>query len=184
MGPGTRQPRVVAEAVKLFDADATRQPYAPGLADLVVSPLNARARLGKLVASARRELLIYDPRLIDRSMVRALQARVSAGVDIRIIGAGGQRATQLQVSRFGGKRLHLRAILRDQRELFIGSQSLRTLELDRRREVGLIVRDPRALRRFKAVFEADWSESPLGRETSDSDTPAEAPTSVGALAIA
>ena len=41
-------------------------------------------------------------------------------------------------------RLHTRSIVRDGRYAFIGSQSLRQLELDARREVGIIFRDPTA----------------------------------------
>jgi phosphatidylserine/phosphatidylglycerophosphate/cardiolipin synthase-like enzyme len=169
MGLVTRQARVVEEAVRLFDADAARQPYTPRLADLVVSPLNARERLEKLIAAARRELLIYDPRLIDVSMLRLLQARARAGVDVRVIGRSSTRAAGLRVDHLTTARLHVRAILRDGRELFVGSQSLRALELDRRREVGLVVRDARALRRFKATFEADWASTPLGAETIGED---------------
>ncbi len=36
-------------------------------------------------------------------------------------------------------RLHVRAIIRDGAAAFVGSQSLRKLELDGRREVGLII---------------------------------------------
>jgi hypothetical protein len=42
---------------------------------------------------------------------------------------------------FPGKRLHVRAIVRDGRRAFVGSQSLRKVELDERREVGIIIRD-------------------------------------------
>jgi len=37
--------RIVQEAVKLFEADATRQAYTAGLSSFVVSPLNARKQL-------------------------------------------------------------------------------------------------------------------------------------------
>jgi hypothetical protein len=30
------------------------------------------------------------------------------------------------------------------------------MELDRRREIGLIVREPKVIKRFRSVFEADW----------------------------
>ena len=56
-------------------------------------------------------------------------------------------------------RLHARAIIRDGAQAFIGSQSLRKLELDARREVGVIVHDSRIARRMRAVFEADWAEA-------------------------
>ncbi len=42
---------------------------------------------------------------------------------------------------YPGKRLHIRAIIRDGKRAFMGSQSLRRLELEKRREVGVIVTD-------------------------------------------
>ena len=56
-------------------------------------------------------------------------------------------------------RLHTRTIIRDRHQAFVGSQSLRKLELDSRREVGLIVRDPGVIRRLVATFELDWIPS-------------------------
>ena len=75
-------------------------------------------------------------------MLRLLQERVKAGVDVRILGSS---VTRLPGSRSAtGIRLHVRAIVRDGRDLFVGSQSLRGLELDKRREVGVVVRDLRS----------------------------------------
>jgi phosphatidylserine/phosphatidylglycerophosphate/cardiolipin synthase-like enzyme len=181
MGMVTRQPRLVAEAVKLFDADAARQPFSSSAADLVVSPFNARARLAKLIAAARRELLIYDPRVIDMAMLRLLGERLRAGVDIRIIGRRG-RGAEVTTQRYAGKRLHLRAICRDQRELFIGSQSLRGLELDRRRELGLIVRHAPSIRRFRTVFEADWAATPAAVKAAEHQAMVDEPVPEAALA--
>jgi len=42
------------------------------------------------------------------------------------------------------------------REVFIGSQSLRAAELDSRRELGLIVRDAKAVNQLIETFESDW----------------------------
>ncbi len=54
----------------------------------------------------------------------------------------------------------MRAIIRDGSAAFIGSQSLRKLELDGRREVGVIVTDSRMAGTMRAVFEADWAQTP------------------------
>jgi len=54
--------------------------------------------------------------------------------------------------------LHAQAIIRDGREVFFGSQSLRKVELDQRREVGLITSEVEAVRSFKIVFEMDWGD--------------------------
>ncbi|MGH9767847.1 MAG: phospholipase D-like domain-containing protein, partial [Blastocatellia bacterium] len=55
-------------------------------------------------------------------------------------------------------RLHAQAIIRDGKEVFFGSQSLRKVELDQRREVGLIVGDAEAVRSFLVIFEMDWGD--------------------------
>ena len=53
-------------------------------------------------------------------------------------------------------RLHARAIVRDGTWVSLGSQSLRTLELDGRREVGVVFRNPVSARRIAGIFQHDW----------------------------
>ena len=48
---------------------------------------------------------------------------------------------ELKGEKSPGRRLHVRAIIRDGSRAFVGSQSLRKLELEKRREVGVIVDD-------------------------------------------
>jgi len=77
-------------------------------------------------------------------MLRLLQIRAKKGIDIRVLGKAGPCGAGLRVQKLPGLRLHVRALIRDGDTVFVGSQSLRALELDARREVGLIVRDPAA----------------------------------------
>ena len=56
-------------------------------------------------------------------------------------------------------RLHTRVIIRDRRQMFIGSQSLRELELDARREIGIIVPDRKVISSVIKVFEEDWNST-------------------------
>ena len=161
----TRKNKLVQEALKLLEADRDRTRYVAGLNSFVVSPVNARRQLlalrdagcAVLVASgrAKKELLIYDPKIDDGEMVRALNERAKSGVDVRVIGSVGKKS-QLNVRPLRGFRLHTRTIVCDRREAFVGSQSLRKAELDARREVGLIVRDKKVVRGLLDTFEADW----------------------------
>jgi hypothetical protein len=64
-------------------------------------------------------------------------------------------------------RLHTRTIIRDGRQAFVGSQSLRPAELDARRELGLIVRDPKIVKKLQITFEADWSTTSGSIEKKD-----------------
>jgi cardiolipin synthase A/B len=171
----TTNPKLVHEAVKLFEADAKRTLYEPGFAQFVVSPANARRQLAAFIRGARKELLIYDPIVSDPAMVRLLEERAGAGVDVRIMGRLALRRPTLPSRKLHRMRLHARAIIRDRSDAFIGSQSLREVELDARREVGVIFRDQRVVHRLAHTFQEDWDLAGKAQEQkSDSATAAKA----------
>ena len=153
----SRKPKLVAEAVSLFEADSERKPYKAGLDTFVVSPVNARKQLAAFIHKAKKELLIYDPNIADTEMARALRERGKAGVTVKVIGGMSRSGQHIDVHKLTGLRLHTRTIIRDRSEAFIGSQSLRKIELDKRREVGVIVKGSKTLSRLVDTFEADWS---------------------------
>ena len=75
-----------------------------------------------------------------------------------------------------GMRLHVRAIVRDGTRAFVGSQSLRTLELTGRREVGLIITNPTVARKIQQVFDADWEDAdPKESKETDPDVKGDEP---------
>lgn len=155
--------KLVREAMKLFESDILRQPYTPGMPALLISPLNARPELAKFLEGAKKELLIYDPNVSDSAMLRILTEKSKAGIEIKILGG----AAKLPAHKLAQIRLHARVILRDGNDIFIGSQSLRTLELDGRREVGVIFRDRRGANRISQIFQKDWE---LAAEPQSGDT--------------
>lgn len=162
-GVATRNPRLVQGAMKLFAADFDRQPYTNGSPRLIVSPENSRERLAEFLRGAKRQLLIYDPGLTDDGMLKILVSQMKAGVDVKIIGKV-EAKWRLNYEKFPGKRLHVRTIIRDGQRAFVGSQSLRKLELDKRREVGVIVNDREVVEQLMAVFAQDWALTPSGRK--------------------
>jgi len=170
-GVVTRSRDIVREAVRLFEADCKRIPYEPALNNVVVSPVNARKELARFIQEAKEELIVYDPRVSDRPMIRLLAERARAGVKVRVIGrlAGpvpGVTVRKLDI------RLHTRTMVRDGKIAFIGSQSLREAELDARREVGLIFRDPRAVSQLLQTFESDWAKAErAGEEPASAGSP-------------
>jgi cardiolipin synthase len=157
----TKNRQLVHEAVKLFESDTKRQTYTPGSAKFLVSPLNARKQLTAFIRGAKKELLIYDLKITDRAMIRLLEERARAGVEVRIIGKIPRPITGLAVRRLSSMRLHTRTIIRDRAQMFIGSQSLRELELDARREIGIILPDSKVIHATINVFEKDWNSAPI-----------------------
>jgi cardiolipin synthase A/B len=162
----TRNAKLVQETVRLFEADATRQAYAAAVPALVISPVNARKQLSALIKAAKKELLIYDPEVSDPSMLRLLEQRAGAGVSIRVIGRVTRKTPKIEQHKLSKIRLHARCIIRDGRQVFIGSQSLREVELGSRREVGVIFRDAKIIARLVKTFHDDWSAAQRAVEQS------------------
>ena len=155
----TRDARLVKDAASLFDADSTRQTYAPSHERFVVSPETSRARLTSFIKAAKKQLLIYDEQVSDNPIQRLLEERSKAGVEIRIIGRLEKAIDGVETRKLKDLRLHVRAIVRDGTAAFVGSQSLRKLELDGRREVGILVVDTRIAGKIQTIFEADWTDA-------------------------
>ncbi len=182
----TGRSNCIQEAARLFKADCTRTKYAPRVETFVVSPANSRQILGTFLKRAKKQLLIYDPRISDREMLGILQERAKAGVEVKVIGQVSGRAS-FEVQKLAGTRLHTRTIIRDRRQAFVGSQSLRAAELDSRREVGLIVQDPAAVKKLVDTFESDWTTAGAKRAPVPPDTleaPIEGPAAASPKAVA
>jgi cardiolipin synthase A/B len=164
-GLETGNPKVVREILKVVDADHDRTKLTIKSTRVVVSPENARERLTSFIKRARKELLIYDLGVTDDAMIALLKAKAEAGVKIRILGRVEKKwaeEVRWRVKAFTGMKLHVRCIVRDREAAFVGSQSLRKLELDQRREVGMITKDRRTVNQIVEVFVSDWKRS-LGK---------------------
>ena len=158
-GLATRDKRTVQEAIKLFEADVTRNPYTAARSNLVVSPETSRQMLTTFLKGAKKELSIYDQKIQDPAMVKLLKELAAGGVRVRVLGHLKGPDGDVVVRSLKTMRLHVRAIVRDGTRAFVGSQSLRKEELDKRREVGLFINNPTVTRSLLKVFDADWEAS-------------------------
>jgi cardiolipin synthase A/B len=120
--------------------------------------VNARQGLETFLTGAKKELLIYDVDIADREILRILQERLETGVQVKIIGHVS-RSKRLSARVFKRMRLHTRVVIRDCKQAFLGSQSMRKLELDGRREIGMIVNNAKVVGSLITVFEDDWKAS-------------------------
>lgn len=172
-GVVTKNAKIVQEAVKLFEADLNRQTYTAGMDSFLVSPANARDQLTAFIKQARKQLLIYDPKIADKKIMRLLEDHGKAGLDIKIIGSMAIQSANLKVTPLTSMRLHTRTIIRDGRDAFVGSQSLRQPELDLRREIGIILKDPTVVKTLIATFKTDWEATGFdeARESAKKETP-------------
>ena len=154
----TSDKQLVAEAMRLFECDSKRTEYTAENKDFIVSPANAREELTAFIRGAKRQLLMYEMKISDNDFVKLLNEKISQGVDVRVIGSTSNKGGTLPARRLP-MRLHARAIVRDGRSVFLGSQSLRKVELEARREIGMIVHDPKIAKQMIGAFDKDWSEA-------------------------
>ena len=157
-GLATTSKSAVKEAIRLFECDSKRRPYTKAKDELVVSPVNARKSLTDFIAGTKKRLLIYEMKISDRDFVKLLNKKISAGAEVRVLSRASTSGGSIPVRRLPS-RLHLRAMLRDGSSAFLGSQSLRKLELEARREIGIIMRDKKVVKQMEAIFEKDWKHS-------------------------
>ncbi len=162
----TKEKPLVQEAIKLFEADTTRQNYQAGSSQFLVSPINSRKELSTFIEGCTKQLLIYDPEISDPRMLRLIEQKTKQGVDVRIIGKVDSKA-KVHARILNGMRLHARTMIRDAVDVFNGSQSLRAAELETRREVGLVFPDAKIAKKIIGIFEDDWLHSAEGETTAD-----------------
>lgn len=154
----TEDKQLVAEAVRLFTADVAGKSHKAQAEHFVISPINSRKKLSTFIRDAQKQLLIYDGKLSDSQMLKLLEERAKAGVEIKVIGATSRPIKGADIRPMPIIRLHTQAIIRDGKQVFFGSQSLRKVELDLRREVGLITDNKQAVQSFYLIFEMDWGD--------------------------
>jgi len=151
---------ITIELNRLFNADWDGKEFEPVDTSLVVSPFNSRQRLIELLESGERSVRIMDAKVEDPEVQALLLAKASAGCDVKIITRDAvmySTAPNLHIRRFTKYKLHAKCIVVDTLRFFIGSQNLRGVSLDRRREVGIIVEDEPIARKIERIFDEDWA---------------------------
>jgi phosphatidylserine/phosphatidylglycerophosphate/cardiolipin synthase-like enzyme len=154
-----RDQRITTEINRLFDADWEGQSFRPADLPLVISPYNSRRKLIELLNSATRTIRILDAKIEDPEMVNMVANKARSGCDVKIIGRESgfdEVVPNFHVRRLARYKLHAKCIVIDSSRFYLGSQNLREVSLDRRREVGIIIEDDVLARRIARIFDEDW----------------------------
>jgi cardiolipin synthase len=153
---------VTTELNRLFDADWHGREYKPEKLPLVISPYNSRAKLIELLRSAARSIKIMDAKLRDQEILLVLLHKAASGCDVRVITREmhyDEVVPNVHVRQLARYKLHAKCVVVDSSRFFIGSQNLRSVSLDERREVGIVIEDEPMAAKIERVFEEDWINS-------------------------
>lgn len=166
-----RDPWDLANLSALFDADFAGQSPSLTCTRLLVSPINAKARILALIAGAKTSLVVESMQFADTSVKAAVAARKAAGVDVRVILANpswidaNQSAATFLASQgiparwLGAPSVHVKAMVADGARAYVGSENLSYTSLNKNREVGLVMTETAAVKAMVSTFEKDWASA-------------------------
>lgn len=142
----THDAAVVSGIRTLFRTDCQGLTYGlpEGVSErLIVGPERARRQLTDLLSQARRQIRIIDHKIADPAIATLLKLRQSEGVDVEVLGSGS----------YDGLMPHGKMILVDGALAAIGSIALSAQCMDFRREVAVLVDDPRIVGELQRYFQ-------------------------------
>lgn len=173
----TTVPEQVGEVIAGFEADWRRKPFEPDAeSGLLWSSNNARHIMAWFIDTAAAELFIQHPKFVDATIVERIAAARKRGVKVHLL-CGGKHgisdwdildtfASLRLLEGFGVKvrrqkhlKLHAKLLIADRACALLGSMNIDRSAFDLRRELGIVVRDPRVMKDLTEVFERDWHAS-------------------------
>jgi cardiolipin synthase len=174
---------VVDEFLRVFDADvdnaAHRTKITPPLADaaLVWSPVNAEARLVRLIDSARKTIVASTENLGDKPVDEAFARAAARGVKLRLLvplcdenpnplrnvkfvaeldRAGADARVMPPPATAEQPYIHAKMMIVDGVRAFVGSINFSENSMRHARELGIVFEDPAAITEFTRAFDGDW----------------------------
>lgn len=160
-----------ADFAELFEADWAGRSPSLACTRLVVSPVNARARVLALIDGAKTSLDVEAMYVTDAPVTNAVLAAKARGVTVRVLlndpshdlgdsswAAGRFAGAGIPTKRSGDLFVHAKLLVVDGVHAFVGSENFSDNSLDSNREAGLVVSSPSAnLARITTTFEKDWT---------------------------
>jgi cardiolipin synthase A/B len=173
----TSDPNEVAEIIRCFEADWSRQDFALGkTAQLIWCRGNGRERITEFIDGAKHSLWLQNERYQDQMIIEHLVRAKERGVKVHVMaraphtlkkeklleGVGGLRILNdvgVKVHKLKGLKLHAKMLLADGERAIIGSINLAPGSFDSRRELAIQVEDKHIVDRLHTIVHHDWKNS-------------------------
>jgi cardiolipin synthase len=160
----------VNEMEKIFESDWNREPVKEVSApNLVLSPVNSRAKIESLIKSATKSIDIWQQEMEDNEINDLIEQEIKKGIKVRIIipplyrVAGNSYAVdQLgadHIKSLPDPYVHAKVIIVDGKSAYIGSNNFSGASLDMNREMGYITSDQSIISELLDLFKVDWNRS-------------------------
>lgn len=162
----TKDKKIVSDLIKLFNYDYSWEKIDIYSDELVLSPTYSRLKLEDMIEKAQKEIKIYIQYVNDNKMAQKIIDKFEKNdIDIKIILAETAKNDEntkkmiekwINISFMKNPKMHSKAILIDNKYLFLGSVNFSSYSLDRNREVWLIIKNQKIIDEFTDIFTSDF----------------------------
>lgn len=157
---------ILEKLLLIFDADFNWKPISIYDENLVLSPDYSRAKLEKMILEAKSSINMYFQYLKDERLFNLLVSRVESWIKLSILLPESALednkkeieqliSKQAEVVLLKKPTIHSKAILIDEKYLFIWSVNFSEYSLDKNREIWIILKDIEIIKKFKDTFLKD-----------------------------
>ncbi len=168
-GIGVFDPVIVKEIDSIFQDDWQRKPVTKvQSANIVLSPVDARAKIENLIKSAKSSLDIWQQEMEDSEINNLIESKIKQGVKVRVIipplyrVSGNSDAVDLlgsdHIRSLPDLYVHAKVIIVDGKKAYIGSNNF-SVGLDQNREMGIITDNQTIINTLLEMFKVDWNKT-------------------------
>ena len=163
--------RIIREnMLYVFENDFLGRKISPYEPNIVLSPVYARDKFTALFEAAQSSIQMYFQYFQDVDLESVFLDKIDDWVEVSALVSENfannniDKARSLQESWISIKyikkpKMHAKAILIDEKYLFIGSVNFSSYSLDANREVGILIENPDIISQFLSLFKQDYSQA-------------------------
>ncbi len=152
------------EFENLFKADWARLSYQNNDPDVIISPIDSRAKIETTLKSATKSIKIWEQEVEDPSIINILKDAKARGADVQIIMPGSYAQTavnalQASVYALPNPYVHAKVFIVDDTVTYIGSNNFTTPSLESERETALLTKDSTIIEELLILWKWDLSHT-------------------------
>lgn len=163
-------PKALQEIKDVFEADWNNQPIETTVPTLIWGPDGQREGLTQLLESAQSSVYVYQQSYNDPQLAKILEQKAKIGVEVKLLmmpfpfgGTDHNNPFQEALIAAGGEvkfnleyYMHAKAIIIDNKIIYIGSCNFYPSSIESNRELGWLTSNAEIVANLRFVFSHDW----------------------------
>ncbi len=165
-----KDPKDVSQIRNIFIYDWERKEFIPSESHLIISPINSRISLERLINNSNKSIDIETEDINDNEIVSLLSEKAKTRTvrliapTILQISSNKNSLTALKqngvlVKTLSSPYIHAKLVISDNKNAYIGSVNFSSQSMDENRELGIIVSELNIIRSLSSTFQKDWSSA-------------------------